>query len=121
MLHHKELTKPIIELASKCIGAPVRDYWNRFTPPRYAGNWNEPAFGYSTKLEFRRCTKADLCPLDSGLISRWKKSLSWKSKRCRRVHDMQLQTYLRMSGLPVGLPFNSHAPRLKDGLRRFIG
>jgi PD-(D/E)XK nuclease superfamily len=37
------------------------------------------------------------------------------------VHDLQLQTYLRMSGLPVGLLFNFHAPRLKDGLRRFGG
>jgi GxxExxY protein len=37
------------------------------------------------------------------------------------VHDMQLQTYLRMSGLPVGLLFNFHASRLKDGLRRFVG
>ena len=37
------------------------------------------------------------------------------------VHDLQLQTYLRMSGLPVGLLFNFHAPRLKDGLRRFVG
>jgi hypothetical protein len=34
---------------------------------------------------------------------------------------MQLQTYLRMSGLPVGLLFNFHALRLKDGLRRFVG
>jgi GxxExxY protein len=37
------------------------------------------------------------------------------------VHDMQIQTYLRMSGLPVGLLFNFHALRLKDGLRRFVG
>ena len=37
------------------------------------------------------------------------------------VHDMQLQTYLSMSGLPVGLLFNFHALRLKDGLRRFVG
>ena len=37
------------------------------------------------------------------------------------VHDMQLQTYLRMSGLPVGLLFDFHALRLKDGLRRFVG
>jgi GxxExxY protein len=36
------------------------------------------------------------------------------------AHDMQLQTYLRMSGLPVGLLFNFHALRLKDGLRRFV-
>jgi hypothetical protein len=34
---------------------------------------------------------------------------------------MQLQTYLGMSGLPVGLLFNFHALGLKDGLRRFVG
>ena len=37
------------------------------------------------------------------------------------AHDMQLQTYLRMSGLPVGLLLNFNALRLKDGLRRFVG
>ncbi|WP_158922616.1 GxxExxY protein [Acidisphaera sp. S103] len=37
------------------------------------------------------------------------------------VHDMQLQTYLRMSGLPVGLLLNVHALHPKDGLRRFVG
>jgi GxxExxY protein len=37
------------------------------------------------------------------------------------MHDQQLQTYLRMSGLPVGLLFNFNALRLKDRLRRFVG
>jgi GxxExxY protein len=37
------------------------------------------------------------------------------------AHDAQLQTYLRMSGIPVGLLLNFHAVRLKDGLRRFAG
>jgi GxxExxY protein len=37
------------------------------------------------------------------------------------VHKMQLQNYLRMSGPPVGLLFNVHALRLKDGLLRFVG
>jgi GxxExxY protein len=37
------------------------------------------------------------------------------------AHDMQLQTDLRMSGLRVDPLFNFHAPRLKDGLRRFVG
>ena len=36
------------------------------------------------------------------------------------VNDTQLQTYLHMSGLPVGLLLNLHAPRLSDGLRRFV-
>ena len=37
------------------------------------------------------------------------------------VHDMQVQTYLSMSGLPVGLLLNFHALRLKDGLRQLVG
>ena len=35
-------------------------------------------------------------------------------------HEAQLLTYLRMSGLPVGLLMNFHAIRLEDGLRRFV-
>jgi GxxExxY protein len=37
------------------------------------------------------------------------------------AHEAQLQTYLRMTGIPVGLLLNFHAIRLKDGLRRFVG
>ena len=36
------------------------------------------------------------------------------------AHEAQLLTYLRMSGIPVGLLLNFHAVRLKDGLRRFV-
>ncbi|MGH7153010.1 MAG: GxxExxY protein, partial [Acetobacteraceae bacterium] len=36
------------------------------------------------------------------------------------VHEMQLRTYLRLSGIRVGLPLNFNAPRLADGLRRFV-
>jgi GxxExxY protein len=36
------------------------------------------------------------------------------------AHGSQLLTYLRMSHLRIGLWMNFHAPRLKDGLRRFI-
>jgi len=35
--------------------------------------------------------------------------------------QMQLQTDLRMSGFPVGLPLSFLALRLKDGMRRFAG
>jgi GxxExxY protein len=36
------------------------------------------------------------------------------------IHDAQLLTYLRMSGLRVGLIFNFHVARLVDGMRRRI-
>ena len=36
------------------------------------------------------------------------------------AHEAQLQTYLRMSGIRVGLILNFNASRLIDGLRRFV-
>ena len=36
------------------------------------------------------------------------------------VHEAQLQTYLRMSGIPIGFIFNFNTARLTDGLRRFV-
>lgn len=36
------------------------------------------------------------------------------------VHEAQRQTYLRMSGIRVGLILNFHAGRLIDGLRRLV-
>ncbi len=36
------------------------------------------------------------------------------------AHDAQILTYLRMSGLRLGLLFNFHARLLQDGLRRFV-
>jgi GxxExxY protein len=36
------------------------------------------------------------------------------------MHNAQLLTYLRMSGLRIGLLLNFHAVRLKDGMRRFV-
>jgi GxxExxY protein len=36
------------------------------------------------------------------------------------THEAQILTYLRMSHIRVGLLMNFHAPRLKDGLKRFI-
>jgi len=35
-------------------------------------------------------------------------------------HEARVLTYLRASGLSVGLPMNFQAARLKDGLRRFV-
>ena len=36
------------------------------------------------------------------------------------IHEVQLRTYLRMSGIHVGLLLNFNVPRLVDGSRRFV-
>ncbi len=36
------------------------------------------------------------------------------------IHAVQLRTYLRMSGIHVGLLPNFNVPRLVDGLRRYV-
>jgi GxxExxY protein len=36
------------------------------------------------------------------------------------VHEAQLHTYLRMSGLRIGLILNFNARRLADGIRRYV-
>ncbi len=36
------------------------------------------------------------------------------------AHEAQLQTYLRMSGIHIGLLLNFNASRLIDGLRRIV-
>jgi GxxExxY protein len=36
------------------------------------------------------------------------------------VHDAQLLSYLKLSGISVGLLINFHVPVLKDGIRRIV-
>jgi GxxExxY protein len=36
------------------------------------------------------------------------------------VHQAQLLTYLRLSGKSIGLLLNFHAPKMKDGILRFV-
>lgn len=41
-------------------------------------------------------------------------------ERLAPVHDAQILTYLRLSGLPVGLLMNFNVPVLRDGIKRFV-
>lgn len=36
------------------------------------------------------------------------------------IHEAQIHSYLKMSGLPLGLLVNFNVPLIKDGLRRFV-
>lgn len=41
-------------------------------------------------------------------------------ERILPIHEAQMLTYLRLSGLRAGLLMNFNSVRLKDGLRRFV-
>ena len=36
------------------------------------------------------------------------------------IHEAQLLTYLKLSGMQVGLIINFHAPTIKDGVKRLV-
>jgi len=36
------------------------------------------------------------------------------------IHEAQLLTYLRLSGRRLGLLFNFHVPRMRDGIKRLV-
>jgi len=41
-------------------------------------------------------------------------------ERLMPIHEAQMLTYLRLSGLKIGLLMNFNSVMLKDGLRRFV-
>ena len=41
-------------------------------------------------------------------------------KKLSEIHDAQLLTYLKLSGLPVGLLMNFNVPLMKKGIKRLI-
>ena len=36
------------------------------------------------------------------------------------VHEAQILTYLKLSGLPLGLLLNFNVPMMREGIRRFV-
>lgn len=38
----------------------------------------------------------------------------------RALHEAQILTYMRLSGIPIGLLINFNTARLRDGIKRFV-
>ena len=55
------------------------------------------------------------CVIDEWLIAELK-----TVERLLPVHEAQLLTYLKLTGLKVGLLMNFNVPVLKDGIRRMV-
>jgi len=41
-------------------------------------------------------------------------------ERVLPIHEAQLLTYLKLSGLPTGLILNFHAATLREGIKRLV-
>lgn len=41
-------------------------------------------------------------------------------ERMLPIHEAQILTYLKLSGIPVGLLLNFNVPMMRDGIRRFV-
>lgn len=41
-------------------------------------------------------------------------------ERLMAIHDAQVLTYMKLSGIPIGLLLNFNTPALKEGIRRLI-
>ena len=81
----------------------VRGSCNRFMPPHRAGSVLAALAG--AKPAFRRSTAANLCRFGfrAGILVDESVILEIKAKPALLpAHGMPLQTWLRMSGLPVG-------------------
>ncbi len=103
---HRQLGPGLLESAyEECLcfelrRAAIPHERQRRLPIRYKG------------FELEYCYQIDIV-VDDALI------LEIKSvDHISPVHEAQLMTYLRLSGIPIGLLLNFNSPILKDGIRR---
>ena len=124
MLHHQELTERIIGLAIEVHRHTGPGLLESFYAAALCRELERAGIRVRREVGIPAMYKGEPLPLGfrADILANETVILEIKGvPALLPVHEMQLQTYLRMSGLPVGLLFNFHALRLKDGLRRFVG
>ena len=124
MLHHRELTQRIIGLAIEVHRHTGPGLLESFYAAALCRELERAGIRVRREVGIPAIYKGEPLPLGfrADILADETVILEIKAvPALLPAHDMQLQTYLRMSGLPVGLLLNFHALRLKDGLRRFVG
>ena len=124
MLHHRELTQRIVGLAIEVHRHTGPGLLESFYAAALCRELERAGIRVRREVGIPAIYKGEPLPLGfrADILADETVILEIKAvPALLPAHDMQLQTYLRMSGLPVGLLLNFHAPRLKDGLRRFVG
>ena len=124
MLHHRELTQRIIGLAIEVHRHTGPGLLESFYAAALCRELERAGIRVRREVGIPAIYKGEPLPLGfrADILADETVILEIKAvPALLPAHDMQLQTYLRMSGMPVGLLLNFHALRLKDGLRRFVG
>jgi GxxExxY protein len=124
MLHHRELTERIIGLAIEVHRHTGPGLLESFYAAALCRELERAGIRVRREVGIPAIYKGEPLPLGFRADILVDETVILEIKAVPALlpaHDMQLQTYLHMSGLPVGLLLNFHALRLKDGLRRFVG
>ncbi len=105
---HREVGPGLLESAyEECLAIALTDAGLSFSrqgiiPVRFRGRDITPGFRYDLLVE--KTVIVEVKAVEAVL----------------KVHKAQVLTYLRMTGLPVGLLLNFHAPVLRDGIVRIV-
>ncbi len=123
MLHHEELTERLIAAAIDV---------HRHLGPGLLESAYEECYCHELKLQNVSVERQKPLPLeykgiklDCGyrmdVVGDQKAIVEIKCvERILPVHEAQLLTYLRLSGLKVGLIVNFHVPYIKEGIKRLV-
>ncbi|NTW66693.1 MAG: GxxExxY protein [Nitrospirae bacterium] len=123
MLHHEDLTEKLIAAAIEV---------HRHLGPGLLESAYEECYCHELKLQEVFVERQKPLPLeykgiklDCGyrmdVVGDQKAVVEIKCvDKIMPVHEAQLLTYLKLSGLKVGLIINFHAPYIKDGIKRLV-
>ena len=108
---------------SKCIVHWVRDCWNRFTGSVFAESWSSRGIPFARQVaipvEYKGvCSE---CGYRIDALVQDEVVVEIKAvEAIHPVHEVQLLTYMKLSGKKVGLLINFCVPVLKDGIVRRV-
>ena len=73
-------------------------------------------FGASARSDPRKATTEV-----AAIVRQAALPVVYRGVRSLPVHEAQILTYLKLSGLPVALLLNFNVPLMKEGIKRFVG
>jgi GxxExxY protein len=100
----------------------VQAYWNPLTKNACATNWSRAAcFRRQAALPVVYKSVRLECGYRMDIVVEDQVIIELKTvERLPPIHEAQMLTYLKLSGIRTGLLLNFNVPVLKDGIRRML-